>query len=927
MKPNGEMDVCCPFEHEKGFEKNPSAHVNLNKAVFHCKTCQAEGRLDNGGLSEISFISKLYGISYEDAIQYFSKVGKESYSEASWHKAVDALLQNNDAVEYLKSRGLDEGTIKEYELGYVGSGIVYPVFINGVMCDRRTYQYVREEHEPKILSQKGASPLLFPFDIWMKDERETILCAGENDALLARKHGFNAITATAGEGQFPKLFLSFFKNKDVFVCYDCDEAGRVSSRKVAFLLKEAGANVKLIDLGLEGTRESKDITDFFVKHKKQASDFKALIDNAIDYNDDLSTQDKNKAYPLVNLANVTDGKYSGRRISSRVVLSGTYDQVFQIPTAVEWKCNGAILDDQGRSPCHRCMHKDGEGWWSITENLKDLMYLTEVTEAVQHKNINTLIGLPEKCPNASQNIRARKPVTKVIFTPDVESDVDNFKDVEQHAYVLGLTLEDGNKYRAFFKTYPHPNNGQRVYLVVDRVEDSDNAINSFKMTPEIKEQLSIFSGDTFEMMKDRYIRHHDITNIFKPQEIVANAVDIMYHSVLEFKFNGMLMKGQPEGLIVGEARTGKTQTAEKFMKYIGIGNMMALKGATTAGLLGGADKLQSGGYKVTWGTIPRNNKGLVIMDELSGMSRDVMASLTAMRSEQIATVHKIAKGKAPARTRLLWLSNPRVQANGQSRSIRDYSNGIQILLDLIGSDEDIARFDFATVIVKNGDSSPHDDKAMEAHAPELYRNLVLWAWSRKPDQVIISPEIERYAVSMANELNERFDTDIKLFGGEAWKKITRIAVASACATFSTDESGENVVLTKNHVDWACDFLTRCYDNPIFRLKEYVAKDRSTKTVNQSVLNQTATICKTYPMTVKTLMEALEPVSMFNLESVSGVGKDDFKKLISSMSASALINVSSHGVEPTRRMRLAVEHYRGEQETSTMIPLTQRGVGI
>jgi hypothetical protein len=429
------------------------------------------------------------------------------------------------------------------------------------------------------------------------------------------------------------------------------------------------------------------------------------------------------------------------------------------------------------------------------------------------------------------------------------------------------------------------------------------------------------------MMHDRYIRHHDITNIFKPQEIVANAVDVMYHSVLEFKFNGTLMKGQPEGLIVGEARTGKTQTAEKFMKYIGIGNMMALKGATTAGLLGGADKLQTGGYKVTWGTIPRNNRGMVIMDELSGMQREVMASLTAMRSEQVATVHKIAKGKAPARTRLLWLSNPRVQHNGQSRSIRDYSNGIQILLDLIGSDEDIARFDFATVIVKTGESSPHDEKVLKAYDPQVYRHLVLWAWSRKADNVIISPEIERYAVTMAHELNEQYDSDIKLFGGEAWKKVTRIAVACACATFSTDESGENVVLEKSHVDWACNFLTRCYDNPVFRLKEFVNKDRATKTVNEAILNQMATIAKTYPMVVKTLMESLGPITMFNLESVSGLEKNDFKKLISTMSASALINVSSVGVEPTRRMRLAVEHYRGEQEVSNMTPLTQRGVGI
>jgi hypothetical protein len=355
--------------------------------------------------------------------------------------------------------------------------------------------------------------------------------------------------------------------------------------------------------------------------------------------------------------------------------------------------------------------------------------------------------------------------------------------------------------------------------------------------------------------------------------------------------------------------------------------MMALKGATTAGLLGGADKLASGGYKVTWGTVPRNNKGLVIMDELSGMNREVMASLTAMRSEQLATVHKIAKGKAPARTRLLWLSNPRVQMNGQSKSIKDYSNGVQILLDLIGSDEDIARFDFCTVIVKSQDSSPHDEKELKAYDPEVYKNLVLWAWSRKADQIIISKDIEKYIVSRSFELNELYDSDIKLFGSEAWKKIARISVACAAACFSCDDSAENIVVTKGHIDWACDFLVRCYDNNIFRLKEYVNKDRATKTINQSVVEMTTAICKSYPIIVKTLMESLNPLTMFNLEAVSGMDKNDFKRLISTMSASALINVSANGIEPTRRLRLAVEHYRGELEENNMIPLNQKGVGI
>ena len=52
-----ETAVCCPFPHhtESGVEYQetiPSAHINLDKGVFHCKVCEK-------GLSEVSFISEI----------------------------------------------------------------------------------------------------------------------------------------------------------------------------------------------------------------------------------------------------------------------------------------------------------------------------------------------------------------------------------------------------------------------------------------------------------------------------------------------------------------------------------------------------------------------------------------------------------------------------------------------------------------------------------------------------------------------------------------------------------------------------------------------------------------------------------------------------------------------------------------------------
>lgn len=925
-KVNGEHDVLCPFEHDKGFEKRPSAHVNTNTGVFHCKTCHAEGRFNDGGLSEIGFIAQLYHMTYDNAVKFYAKLDTDLASQLqadNWSKAMEMLYETKDMMDYLKDeRGLDDETIREYHLAFTGDGIGYPVTIYNQLCDIRCYH----PHEtPKITSNKGATALLFPFDHWRQDDRPTLLVAGENDCLLARQNGFNALTVTAGEGNFPKVFLKMFTGKEVYVCYDCDEAGKVSSRRVAFLLHEYGAHVKLLDLQLTGTPDDKDLTDYFLKNKGSSHSLLQLMHNCPEYTEEDITTAKNTEYPLVDLWSVADGKYSGKRISSRVVLSGKYDTVMETPTAVEYKCCGPVKDEK---ICVKCPFKNRSAWWTLDENLNDIMEMVDVTKKKQDEKIAWMNPLPRDCPNWKKRIHSRQPVHKVVFTPDVETEdiISGFRAVEQYAYVVGLHLEDGNRYRAFFRRYPHPLDGQRVFMIVDRVEESDNAINSFQMNPDIYDELKIFQGDPFAIMADRAKRMHGLPDMtFEPNPMIAHAVNIMYHSPLRFKFDMKEMKGYPEGLIAGESRTGKSETAIMFQRYIRVGNHTDLKGATVAGLLGGADKLPNGGHKVTWGIVPRNNRGLVVMDELSGVSREVISALTAMRSGRKATINKIVKGTAPAETRLLWISNPRVGPNGQSRHIKDFPNGVDIVLDLIGSDEDVARFDFCIIIIRENETSPLDKPEKPAYPAETYRHLIHWVWSRTSDQVKFEEGVEAYVVQISKELNEKYDTDVKFFGAEAWKKLSRIAVACAACCFSTDSGGTVINVGKSHVDWAAHFLRLCYDNTVFRLSEYVKERRSFNETNESVNTIVAGVCRTNPMVVKGLLNQSLPMPMSNLQAIAGLEPQEYRALINKLSMNNLIQVSAQGVTATRRFRVAVDIYRAGYHKTKMIPLSQEGV--
>ena len=914
LKTNGEANVCCPFEHDKGFDTRPSAHINLEKGVFHCKTCHAEGR--HGGMSEIGFISELYNISYESAIAYLGKFSDYEELPDAWESTTDALMATEYADYLRNERGLTDDTIRRYQLGYTGDGIRYPILVYGQLCDVRTYQH---DASPKMRSRKGASPLLFPFDEWLASNDDTLLCAGENDTLLARQSGFNALCVTSGEGTFPDVFLHLFKGRRVNICYDMDAAGLSASKMVAFKLAQAGAEVFLVTLeGLTGEKHDKDITDAIMKRGFDAEYLSQIIRTSVLFNEDMMKQEKNKAYPLVNLWDVPHGRNHNRDLSCRVVASGQYDMPMRTPSAIEWKCNGA---DEENKVCMACPLRNRHGFWTLGEdNLHTIMELVDVNAEQQRKSINKFIHMPGKCPNGEYSIKARQEVRKVILTPDMESD---YKDVEQYAYILGHSLEDGQRYRVFFKSYAHPLDDQRVFMIVHRSEDSDNALNTFKMTDEIHEQLKVFQGDPFQKMRERVEQAHALTRTYYPPDMIVHAVNIMYHSPLEFFLNDTF-KGYPEGLIVGESRTGKSETARKLQQYYGIGNMVAVKGATTAGLLGGAEKATHGGFRIAWGTIPRNNKGIVILDEMSGMHKEVMATLTDMRSSGVATVHKISQGKAPAHTRMLWLSNPRVQNNGTSKDIREYPSGVDVVLDLVGSDEDIARFDFCMLIVRNERaSSPLDRPQHEVHPAEWYRNLIYWVWSRELEQIVFADGVPKYLIQKADELNSAFDSRIKFFGNEAWKKLARIAVACAGCTFST-EDGTNLIVQREHVDWAVEFLRRCYDNDLFRLREYAKERRMLDETNESVNQLMQGLMRNHKVMMNAIHQATTPVPMFNLTAISGLDRDKFNSIINSLSSSYLIKVTKDGVEATRRFRQAMDIVKKTEHKLYMKPLTQDG---
>lgn len=908
---NNEVQVRCPFPHDKGLEENASASFNVKHRIYKCFACTAEDR-DNG-MSETSFVSRVFNTTYDSAAKLKGLLMDSSNTE----QLTTNLLQNQELTDYLNNeRGLTDETIKEYKLGYKGDGIIYPVILYGMLFDERTY---RKDEDPKIKSRKGAKPLLFPFDQWRNDDGVTIMTAGEGDTLLGRQNGFNCVETTLGEGSIPHILLSFFKGKKVYICYDADEAGRKSALRMAFYLKDAGADVSIIDLPLKGTKDDKDLTDYFLKHNKKAEDFQSLIDSASTFTQEQYIEQKNKEYQLVDLWNVKQSRYSEQYISSRVMQMGHFElPLVDVPCHMEWECHG----ETSSNVCAGCPHwvKNQSGDWSLeSDNLEDALELVDMSRDLQFKGMRRVCGIPDKCPNSTIRVIAKKHVEKVILSPDVEteSELSGFKQAELHAYILDGDTEDGNRYRMYFKRMANPRDGTLV-LVVDRVEDSDNAINSFKVTPEFMQAMKQWSGDPNTVMKKRF------EELGKPAvgrylpDMIFYSSEIIYHSVLDFKFMGRYMKGHPEGLIIGASRTGKSEVGNVMANFYGLGNVTECKNASSVGLIGGVEKSSNGTFRISWGEIPRNHKGMLFMDEISGIPPEVFKNLTGLRSQRIATIVKITKGKAPAKTRLLWVGNPKTKENGRSKTLYDYSYGVDVCLDLFPADEDVSRFDFIVLIPEPAEyiSPLNDDGTLppEAQLPNELKDLIRWVWSRNADQVKFDAYVEKYIEHIAIDLNKDFGSSIKIIGVEGVKKIARISTSIAAACFSTSEDGETIIVKKEHVDWTRDFLVRCYDNDIFRLKEFVQNERKFSTTTDEINLQVAQLAKKYPMVIKVLLEQ-ESVPTYVLQNVGGVNsKDEFNHLIHTMYSVGLINTETKGnFSATRRLKLAIAVLKNKQD--------------
>jgi hypothetical protein len=819
-----EWAMHCPYHGDS----HRSASLNSDKRVWNCQGCDRSGPVDQLLRDHKNWDTGDWDQRGE------SEEPQEIITETKiegWH---EGLLSRKPRLEELMERkGLTLKTLRQYEIGWDPDQNAYTIPVrdmHGDIANVRRYQFDVPDERRKIWSVKGMGrPALYPID--QLEAPSILICEGEWDALLAIQNGIPAITRTGTADTWKKEWSHLFAGKKVLLCHDADRKGQVANQKITISLLRVVDSVTVVELPYEITaKNGKDLGDYFLEDGHTKNDFIKLAREAPktkslkeqlhpeDPEDEISISVGESFNPaLVEKPLRMEVTVTGKRVPSHLV-----------PKRLIMECDG-----EAGKRCDSCFLK-GAGYQHevmIDDDSPVILSMVDSPEYLIHQMIASDMGVA-KCDRTKFHTAESRTVEEIYVRPSIEQRSDDVEDQDfTHRRVYSTVTHDlsSNQTIELVGTIrANPRNSLNEFQAW-RVDKPVNTLDSFKMTPDIKEMLEVFQerdeprkklNDIADDMADH------ITRIYGRQDLHI-FIDLTFHSALHIPFgvDNAPVKGWLDTLVMGDTRTGKSEVAGRLIELYGMGEMISCESATYAGVVGGLDRLPSGAWIVKWGIIPINDRRVVVLDEVSGLSTEQIAQMSNIRSLGVAEMTKINSERAMARTRLCWLANPR------ESSMENFTFGIHALKPLIGNPEDIARFDmamgvFSTDVPSKVINRDHRIATDTKYSREAYRTLLQWAWTRRPEQIKFRGTCRQEIFHAATRLGDFYSQNPPLLqGANARMKIARIATAIAIRTFSTNATGEEVWVTTNHVLAAEEFLNDVYSHPGFG---YVSVSRQQK---------------------------------------------------------------------------------------------------
>lgn len=826
-----------------------SMSVEVNNGLWFCHAQGTGGNLAKMiqlvrkcDVTEAYKIAAQAGIT-KDQILDGAKQKKQSDTRETDFKPVpqeivDLYIRNLFGRQDLRDRALrdfgwTEETIKRFSLGYDFNTKRYTIPIpakNGTWANVRLYNPDTVDGKMKVTSYNvdfGISRL-YPQEYPEADV--VILVEGEKDSILTNQmldvndvQSTIAITHTTGAGTWKKHWAKRFEGKEVWICYDQDEAGDAAPARVANSIQDYATKVKIIKWP-EGSANKYDITDFFVKDAHHWADFIALVD-ATEYWTKQSTakyikQPKDDTIYKPHLSEASSEKYLHKNQELTVLVAGKDTAPFAVPRKRIFSCGV----NYGKA-CQSCALAGSNGLKTIEYAPDDpkIIKFVNITDDQQDLMIRKEHGINTRCPKVEIDTTEETNLEELTIVPEIDFAEEDRPYERRTMFTNSHGVQPNKTYTIRGTTVPHPKTQHVVHFAWD-IEPAQDNIDDFIMTPELMKELQVFQPAPGQTIHEKFTEiaedlTYNVTRIEERHDIIM-AVDLCYHTVLNFEFNNSpVAKAWGDILILGDPRTGKSETVEKLIKHYMLGEMTVSENTTKAGLFGGLTSNAGGRWSITWGRIPLNDRRLLAIDESSGLETEVIGSLSGLRSSGLAEITKIHTERTLARTRLIWISNPR-----SAKSLSQYSHGVEAVKELMGEPADVARLDFVVtaaageVALDRVNMAFGDKKSIpHVYTSNLSKELVRWSWSRKSHHITFTPEAADLILGpngLATEQAKRYvGGQMPLVeAGNHRLKLAKLAVAAAIRTFSTDD-GENVIVRPEHVQFVADFLDTVFSKP------------------------------------------------------------------------------------------------------------------
>lgn len=300
----------CPFHNEK----TPSFFVSTARQTFYCFGCGAKGDV-------ISFVEKFEGLDFKGAVKSLAERAGIDFSQVKFSKESDIdssqkeklleimelatlsyeseLGKNKEALQYIKSRGLTDESIKKWRIGFardewrglsdellskstITKELLFEAgLIKKVEASDKYYDTFRgrimfpisdaahrviafsgrimksDPNAPKYLNSPETplfhkSEVLYGWDFARDAIRKldyAVLVEGQLDLLLSHQGGVPNTVASSGTA-LTEAHLKKIKalSNRVIVAYDGDEAGHKAAERAAQIALSLGMEVKVADL-------------------------------------------------------------------------------------------------------------------------------------------------------------------------------------------------------------------------------------------------------------------------------------------------------------------------------------------------------------------------------------------------------------------------------------------------------------------------------------------------------------------------------------------------------------------------------------------------------------------------------------------------------------------------------------------------------